>query len=139
MPGARNESHHVALESWFVACGSDELRRRECSWWGLARCSFSADSCTWSALLFGGDRLAAGIPPGRFATLWSHHGAAWDSWGSERTGRVSFLWQSGQFGCCRRPVSSLSYSCVCKQRTAPGRLRHAEIVLTKQCRISPKG
>jgi hypothetical protein len=28
-----------------------------------------------------GDRLAARIPPGgRSATLWSHHGAAWDSW-----------------------------------------------------------
>jgi hypothetical protein len=29
-----------------------------------------------------GDRLAARIPPGgRFAVLWSRHGAAWDSWG----------------------------------------------------------
>ena len=55
---------------------------------GLARCSFSAECCTWHALLFGGDRLAAGIPPSRFAALWSRHAAAWDSWGSERTGRA---------------------------------------------------
>jgi hypothetical protein len=31
------------------------------------------------------------------ATLWSRHGAAYDSWGSERTGRAFSLWQSVQF------------------------------------------
>ena len=50
--------------------------------------------------------LAARIPPGRFATLWSRHGAACDSWGSERTGRAFSLWQSVQFCWCRGPVSS---------------------------------
>jgi hypothetical protein len=32
--------------------------------------------------------IAARIPPGWFATRWSRHGAACDSWGSERTGQV---------------------------------------------------
>ena len=49
---------------------------------------YSAVSCIWCALLFGGDRLAARIPAGRFAALWSRDGAAWDSWGSKRTGRA---------------------------------------------------
>ena len=49
----------------------------------------------------------AQIPPGRFATLWSRHGAACDSWDSERTGRAFSLWQSVQFCWCRGPVSSL--------------------------------
>jgi hypothetical protein len=48
-----------------------------------------------------GDRLAARIPPGgRFAVLWSRHGAAWDSWGSERIGRI-LLMASVQFCWCR--------------------------------------
>ena len=42
--------------------------RAKCSRWGLARCSLSADSCTWHALLFGGDPLA-----GRLAALWKQH------------------------------------------------------------------
>jgi hypothetical protein len=39
-------------------------------------------------VLFGVDRLVARNPPARFATLWGRHGAACDSWGSERTGRA---------------------------------------------------
>jgi hypothetical protein len=64
---------------------------------GLGALSFSAVSCRWCALLFGGDRLAARIPAGRFAALWSRDGAAWDSWGSKRIGRAFSLWQSVQF------------------------------------------
>jgi hypothetical protein len=73
---------------------------------GMGTLLFSAESCTWRALLFGGDPLAARIPPGRFSTRWSRHGAACDSWGSERTGQEFSLWQSVQFCCCRVPVSS---------------------------------
>ena len=62
---------------------------------------------TWRALLFGGDPLAARIPPGRFATRWSRLGAACDSWGSEQTGQVFSLWRSMQLCCCQVPVSSL--------------------------------
>jgi hypothetical protein len=70
------------------------------------------------ARLFGGVPLAARIPPGRFAILWSRHGAACDSWGSERTGPASSLWQSVQSFCwCRGPVSSLGQ---------PGRCSSAE-------------
>jgi hypothetical protein len=34
------------------------------------------------------DRLAAQIPAGRYAALWSRDGAAWDSWGSKQTGQA---------------------------------------------------
>src|SRR5439155_5825268 len=73
----------------------------------LARSSLSLESCTWRAPLFGGDRLVAGIPPGRLAILWSRHGAACDSWGSGRIGRAFSLWHSVQFCWYRGPVSSL--------------------------------
>jgi hypothetical protein len=49
----------------------------------------------------------AGIPPGPRAILWSRHGAACDSWGSERIGRAFSLWHSVQFCWYRGPVSSL--------------------------------
>src|SRR5439155_18715473 len=75
----------------------------------LARSSLSLESCTWRAPLFGGDRLVAGIPPDPLAILWSRHGAACDSWGSERIGRAFFLWHSVQFCWYRGPVSSLDY------------------------------
>lgn len=103
---------------------------------GLGALLFLSDCCTWHALLFGGDSLAAVIPPSRFETLWSRHGAALDSWGSERTGRAFFLWRSGQFCWCRGADSSLSYPCLCKQRKprglpqAEGRLSQADRVLT---------
>ena len=32
--------------------------------------------------------LRARIPADRYAALWSRDGAAWDSWGSEQTGRA---------------------------------------------------
>ena len=76
---------------------------------GLARCSFSVESCTRRGVLFGGGRLAARVPLGRFAALWSRHGAAWGSWGSERTGQAFYLWQSVQFCWCRGPVSNLRF------------------------------
>jgi len=63
----------------------------------------------------GGDPLAARIPPGRFATLWSRRGAACDSWGSERTGRAFSLWQSVQSCWCRGSVSSLATPYACRQ------------------------
>ena len=98
---ARNKSRRLGFESPVLMRGSDELRGENVPDRDLARCSFSAASCTWHALRFGGDRLA-----GRLATLWSRHGAAWDSWGSKRTGRGFSLWQSVQFCWCRGPVSN---------------------------------
>jgi hypothetical protein len=47
--------------------------------------------------------------------LWSRHGAAWDSWGSERTGRAFSLWQLVQFCWCRGSVSSPATRYACPQ------------------------
>jgi hypothetical protein len=70
---------------------------------------YTARSAIWRG------RLAAGIHLGLFAAPWSRHGAAWDSWGLERTGRAFSLWQSVQFCWWRGPVSSPS-----SRRSNPG-------------------
>jgi hypothetical protein len=49
---------------------------------------YIARAAIWRGPLSGPDSS------GRFATVWSRHGAACDSWGSERTGWAFSLWQS---------------------------------------------
>jgi len=54
---------------------------------------------------------------GPLAIHWSRRGAAWDSWGSERTGRAFSLWQSVPFCWCWGPASCLSHPPSCRPGT----------------------